>query len=56
MFIFIQEHWMSSFEANNKLSAEFSAYEFQTTSSDTFLPLEDILIVICNELLFNKFK
>ena len=34
---------MSSFEAKNKFSSDFSDYEFQTTSSDTFLPPEDIL-------------
>ena len=42
--IFIQEHWLSSFEANNKFSSDFSSFEFQTTSSDTFLPPEDIIL------------
>ena len=44
MFIFLQEHWMSSYEATPKLSSDFSSYEFLTTSSDTFLPPEEILI------------
>ena len=34
---------MSSFEAKNKFSSDFTEYEFQTTSSDTFHPPEDIL-------------
>ena len=44
MFIFIQEHWLSSYEANTKFSTDFSSYEFLTTSCDTFLPPEDILL------------
>ena len=29
--IFIQEHWMSSFEADTKFSSDFTEYEFLTT-------------------------
>ena len=43
LFLFIQEHWMPSYEANSKFSSDFSSYEFQTTSSDSFLAPEDIL-------------
>ena len=42
--IFIQEHWMPSYKSNSEFSSDFSSYEFQTTSSDTFLPPEDIIL------------
>ena len=34
---------MPSYEANSKFSSDFSSYEFQTTSSDSFLAPEDIV-------------
>ena len=45
LFIFIQEHWLSVYEANSKFSSDFSAYEFLTTSSDTFSTPEEILSI-----------
>ena len=44
ILIFIQEHWMSSYEAIRKFSNDFPSYEFHTTSSDSFLPPEDIML------------
>ena len=44
MFVFIQEHWMPSFEAKSSFSQDFPDYEFETTSSDSFLPAEDIIL------------
>ena len=44
MFIFIQEHWLSSYKAKTRFSIDFSSYDFLTTSCDTFLPPEDILL------------
>ena len=35
---------MSSFEANPKISSDFTEYEFVTTSSDSFTPPEDIIM------------
>ena len=44
LFIFIQEHWLSSYEATDKFSYDFSSYDFLTSSSDTFTPPEDIIL------------
>ena len=41
--IFLQEHWLSSYQATSKLKSDFKEYRFHTTSSDTFTPPEDIL-------------
>ena len=42
--IFIQEHWMSSFEADTKFSSDFTEYEFLTTCNDSFLSPEEIIL------------
>ena len=44
IFIFLQEHWLPHHEAENKLSTDFKLYNFHTTSSDMFLPTEDLLL------------
>ena len=44
IFLFIQEHWMSSSEASDKFSNDFQSYDFQTTAADSFLTPEDILL------------
>ena len=44
LLIFIQEHWLPSYEATTKLSSDFTSFEFLTTSSDSFKPPEDILL------------
>ena len=44
LLIFIQEHWLPTHEATSRFSSDFSEYEFQTTSIDTFLSPEDIIL------------
>ena len=44
MFIFLQEHWLPHHEAQTSLNTEFSSYNFHTTSSDMFLPTEDLIL------------
>ena len=44
ILIFIQEHWMSDAVANEILDTDFKSYEFITTSMDSFLSPEDILV------------
>ena len=44
LFIFLQEHWLPHHEAEYKLAHDFKLYHFQTTSSDMFLPTEDLLL------------
>ena len=44
MLVFIQEHWLPSFEAKSFFSQDFTDYEFETTSSDTFLSAEEIIL------------
>ena len=43
MLIFIQEHWMPHNQASDKFSEDFPDFKFLTTSSDMFLPSEDML-------------
>ena len=44
IFIFLQEHWLPNYEAVNKFKEDFPVYNFHSTSSDMFLPTEDILL------------
>ena len=44
MFLFIQEHWLSTYEATDRFSSDFTEYEFLTTSSNTFSHPEDIIL------------
>ena len=43
-FIFIQEHWLPSYEAPEKFSNDFSKYEFHVTSCDSFLHPEELIL------------
>ena len=42
--IFIQEHWLSEYEALNVFSSGFPLLEFHTTSADSFQAPEDVLL------------
>ena len=44
LFIFLQEHWLPHHVASDKLSSDFSCFKFLTTSSDMFLPPEDLIL------------
>ena len=44
MFLFIQEHWLSTYEATDRFSSDFTEYEFLTTSSNTFSHPEDVIL------------
>ena len=43
LFIFLQETWLSDHESCN-ISNDFQEYCFLTTSSDMFIPVEDLLL------------
>ena len=42
--IFIQEHWLPHYDAEIKFSTNFNNYNFSTTSSDIFTPVEDKML------------
>ena len=44
LFIFIQEHWLPHFKAAENLSSDFPTFNFLSTSSDMFLPPEDLIL------------
>ena len=44
IFIFLQEHWLPHHDAENRIKSDFKSYNFHTTSSDMFLPAEDLLL------------
>ena len=43
-FLFVQEHWLPSYEAEQRFKNDFQSYNFHTTSSDMFLAPEDLLL------------
>ena len=44
LFIFLQEHWLPFHESCIRLESDFQSYNFHTTSSDMFLPAEDVVL------------
>ena len=42
--MFLQEHWLPHHEAETRLQNDFQMYNFHSTSSDMFLPAEDIIL------------
>ena len=44
LLIFIQEHWLPSYEATSRFSSDFSSYDFLTSSCDTFTAPEDKIL------------
>ena len=44
LFIFLQEHWLPYHESEKRLKTDFLSYNFHTTSSNMFLPTEDLLL------------
>ena len=42
--MFLQEHWLPHHEAETRLQNDFQVYNFHSTSSDMFLPAEDIVL------------
>ena len=44
LFLCIQEHWLSNYEANENFSNDFTQFNFITTSSDIFLEPEEIML------------
>jgi len=44
VIIFIQEHWLAQHEAQSNFSVDFSKYNFMTTSSDMYTPIEERIL------------
>ena len=44
IFIFLQEHWLPHHETEQLLKNDFKSYNFLSTSSDMFLPSEDVIL------------
>ena len=44
IFIFLQEHWLPHHETEQLLKNDFKSYDFLSTSSDMFLPSEDVIL------------
>ena len=43
LFVFVQEHWLSTSESSIKFHQDFPSFKFLTTSSDMFNQPEDLL-------------
>jgi hypothetical protein len=44
IFLFCQEHWLPYSEVDEKFKSDFPGYNFLSTASDMFTPVEDLML------------